>query len=93
MGEFLSVPNKTKESEDGESNKVKTKKLKKKHKRILKIKNNSNILPKKQIRYAACGMQGWRKRMEDSHISDMNLLNGNVHVFGVFDGHGGKKQK
>jgi protein phosphatase 1G len=36
-------------------------------------------------------MQGWRKRMEDSHISDMNLLNGNVHVFGVFDGHGGEE--
>lgn len=29
--------------------------------------------------------------MEDSHISDMNLLNGNVHVFGVFDGHGGEE--
>jgi hypothetical protein len=28
MGEFLSVPNKTKESEDGESTKVKTKKKK-----------------------------------------------------------------
>ena len=63
MGEFLSVANKEKVSEEGES---------------------------KMIRYAACGMQGWRKRMEDSHISDMNLLNGNVHVFGVFDGHGGK---
>jgi serine/threonine protein phosphatase PrpC len=37
-------------------------------------------------------MQGWRKRMEDSHISDMDLLNGNVHVFGVFDGHGGNKK-
>jgi protein phosphatase 1G len=36
-------------------------------------------------------MQGWRKRMEDSHISDLNKgPNGNIHVFGVFDGHGGK---
>ncbi len=35
-------------------------------------------------------MQGWRKRMEDSHISDMNLgPNNSTHLFGVFDGHGG----
>lgn len=45
-----------------------------------------------KIRYGACGMQGWRKRMEDSHISDMNLgPNKSTHLFGVFDGHGGKK--
>lgn len=37
-------------------------------------------------------MQGWRKRMEDSHISDLNLGNNSkIHVFGVFDGHGGKE--
>jgi protein phosphatase 1G len=37
-------------------------------------------------------MQGWRKRMEDSHISDVKCgLNGTLHVFGVFDGHGGKE--
>lgn len=35
-------------------------------------------------------MQGWRKRMEDSHISDLDVLKG-VHVFGVFDGHGGRE--
>ena len=35
-------------------------------------------------------MQGWRRTMEDSHIAQMNLT-GNVSVFGVFDGHGGKK--
>jgi serine/threonine protein phosphatase PrpC len=35
-------------------------------------------------------MQGWRKRMEDSHISDMNIGNGKTCVFGVFDGHGGR---
>jgi len=35
-------------------------------------------------------MQGWRKRMEDSHISDLNISK-NSHVFGVFDGHGGKE--
>jgi protein phosphatase 1G len=36
-------------------------------------------------------MQGWRKTMEDSHISEMNLLNGKIHIFGVFDGHGGEE--
>ena len=37
-------------------------------------------------------MQGWRKRMEDSHISDLNQGNNSkLHVFGVFDGHGGKE--
>jgi serine/threonine protein phosphatase PrpC len=34
-------------------------------------------------------MQGWRKRMEDSHISDINVGSENISVFGVFDGHGG----
>ena len=35
-------------------------------------------------------MQGWRKRMEDAHISDIGKgSNNNTHIFGVFDGHGG----
>ena len=29
--------------------------------------------------------------MEDSHIADLNVGSNNVHVFGVFDGHGGKE--
>jgi len=37
-------------------------------------------------------MQGWRKRMEDAHISDIGLgPSGQIHLFGVFDGHGGKE--
>ena len=37
-------------------------------------------------------MQGWRKRMEDSHISDLDRgSNSKIHAFGVFDGHGGKE--
>lgn len=37
-------------------------------------------------------MQGWRKRMEDSHISDIGIDPGNqISLFGVFDGHGGKE--
>ena len=43
------------------------------------------------IRFASCGMQGWRKRMEDSHINDLSIGNSTNHVFGVFDGHGGKE--
>lgn len=43
------------------------------------------------LKYASCGMQGWRKRMEDSHIADLQVANSNTHVFGVFDGHGGKE--
>lgn len=37
-------------------------------------------------------MQGWRKRMEDSHISDLSVgPNKALNLFGVFDGHGGKE--
>ena len=37
-------------------------------------------------------MQGWRKRMEDAHISDIGVgPNNQFHLFGVFDGHGGKE--
>lgn len=37
-------------------------------------------------------MQGWRKKMEDSHISDMSVgQNNTLDLFGVFDGHGGKE--
>ena len=35
-------------------------------------------------------MQGWRKRMEESHIARLNVQK-NSHLFGVFDGHGGKE--
>ena len=36
-------------------------------------------------------MQGWRKRMEDAHISDLDIGSGNTQLFGVFDGHGGSE--
>ena len=37
-------------------------------------------------------MQGWRKRMEDAHITDLSKgKNKSINVFGVFDGHGGKE--
>jgi serine/threonine protein phosphatase PrpC len=36
-------------------------------------------------------MQGWRKTMEDSKISKLNVINNgkSYSIFGVFDGHGG----
>lgn len=33
---------------------------------------------------------GWRVNMEDSHIAKFNIVP-DVHIFGVFDGHGGKR--
>lgn len=41
-----------------------------------------------QLSYAASCMQGWRTSMEDAHISECNIVD-NVHLFAVFDGHGG----
>ena len=38
----------------------------------------------------ATGMCGWRKYMEDSHICNIDIGNGNS-LFAVFDGHGGNR--
>ena len=62
MGEFLSSPNKEKDSFDGEN---------------------------KFVRFGTSAMQGWRYRMEDAHLNQLN--NNNYDIFGVFDGHGGKE--
>jgi protein phosphatase 1G len=35
-------------------------------------------------------MQGWRRSMEDAHIANLDIGDG-VSIFGVFDGHGGRK--
>lgn len=35
-------------------------------------------------------MQGWRYRMEDAHVTSLNIAK-NTHLFCVFDGHGGKE--
>jgi Protein phosphatase 2C len=44
----------------------------------------------KGVQYAMCGMQGWRKTMEDAHIAH-TAVNGqeDMSVFAIFDGHGG----
>jgi len=36
-------------------------------------------------------MQGWRNGMEDSHILETNVDGRGIHIFGIFDGHGGKE--
>ncbi len=44
------------------------------------------------LKYGCSFMQGWRKRMEDAHIMDMDIgPNKDTQLFGVFDGHGGKE--
>ena len=75
MGPYLTVPKKEKETENGENFRV-------------GIEALTNYY--KQVKFGACGMQGWRNTMEDSHICALQL-DGNVHFFGVFDGHGGIK--
>jgi len=37
----------------------------------------------------SCGMQGWRRNMEDGHAS--SELPAGIGLFGVFDGHGGEE--
>jgi serine/threonine protein phosphatase PrpC len=34
-------------------------------------------------------MQGWRKSMEDAHITQLDVVEGEISLFAVFDGHGG----
>lgn len=45
------------------------------------------------FKYAVSGMQGWRKSMEDTHITSINQISTlpNTAIFGVYDGHGGKE--
>lgn len=44
----------------------------------------------RRARFGACGMQGWRRGMEDAHLAVPDLLgDGRMSLFGVFDGHGG----
>jgi hypothetical protein len=44
------------------------------------------------IRWGASSMQGWRKTMEDAHVTETDVLGEpDSAVFGVFDGHGGSE--
>ena len=41
-----------------------------------------------RLRFCCSEMKGWRPTMEDAHIAEVDLGDGNA-LFGVFDGHGG----
>ena len=44
-----------------------------------------------QSQFGVCGMQGWRRGMEDAHLADCNFdVERGIQLFGVFDGHGGR---
>lgn len=43
------------------------------------------------IKYAVSAMQGWRKEMEDKHISNTKFRLEGHAFFGVFDGHAGSQ--
>jgi serine/threonine protein phosphatase PrpC len=34
-------------------------------------------------------MQGWRDKQEDAHVCKLNINDEDIHLFCVFDGHGG----
>uniref|UniRef100_A0AAF5D0M2 protein-serine/threonine phosphatase n=1 Tax=Strongyloides stercoralis TaxID=6248 RepID=A0AAF5D0M2_STRER len=42
-----------------------------------------------KIKYVAASMQGWRTEQEDAHNAILDLEKG-IHMFAVYDGHGGK---
>ena len=49
-------------------------------------KDDSN----EDLEYGMCSVQGWRKSMEDTYLIDTNIgPDKNLHLFGIFDGHGG----
>lgn len=44
-----------------------------------------------EMRFGVSEMQGWRKSMEDAHITRLELESPEKSLFAVFDGHGGKE--
>lgn len=43
-----------------------------------------------RCRFVALGAIGWRDAMEDAHVNNLDLGDGNM-LFCVFDGHGGRE--
>uniref|UniRef100_A0A0N4Z6I6 protein-serine/threonine phosphatase n=1 Tax=Parastrongyloides trichosuri TaxID=131310 RepID=A0A0N4Z6I6_PARTI len=43
-----------------------------------------------KIKYVAASMQGWRNEQEDAHNAILDLEK-DIHMFAVYDGHGGKE--
>ena len=53
---------------------------------------NSEPGHNEHFQWGACGMQGWRTGMEDTHICEEVTIDGGYGMlFGVFDGHGGRE--
>lgn len=50
---------------------------------------NGGDIDKCGSRYGVCGMQGWRRNMEDSHLA-LPDFDSQIGLYGVFDGHGGR---
>jgi len=42
-----------------------------------------------KFKYGVCGIQGWRRKMEDAHLC-IPEFDGDIGLFGIFDGHGGQ---
>ena len=54
------------------------------------------LIGSERFQYGVSEMQGWRTTMEDAHITKINLTDddssiGAVHLFAIFDGHGGRE--
>ena len=87
MGTYLSTPVTEKHSEEGES---------------LELAAAASPDSLRHVAWGVVDMQGWRKSMEDAHVAQTNVPccvedeehtdsaeKPAMHVFGVFDGHGG----
>lgn len=55
-----------------------------------KTEKHTQVETSEAIDFVATSMQGWRTSMEDAHSARINLIPG-VHLFCVFDGHGGNE--
>lgn len=78
MGTYLSTPVTTKRHDSGS--------FSSNNDTVMTVMIGTNVV------WGVVDMQGWRKTMEDSHVSQTNVElepQHHHHVFGVFDGHGG----
>lgn len=55
-----------------------------------KTEKNTSTGKNDKFEYVVSSMQGWRTAMEDTHICAFGIQK-DVHVFAVFDGHGGNE--
>lgn len=55
-----------------------------------KTEKETQVETSEAIDFLVTSMQGWRTSMEDAHYAQFNLVP-DVHLFCVFDGHGGNE--